>query len=388
MAWVEATEGNIDYINSFIEVYNDPKGYRGSYETIVQIKDFDMSKKMKVLEDNVQWFEDNAPIMEEHKKDSVVGVTYKTVIVAGEAGDASPSTPIGVNLPNANWIRTEHGSKSVSLGNIINAYSHAGGSEKLDEFALTEEEKELSKEYGELADKLHTALHEVVGHASGKLNPGVGETKETLKNYASTLEEGRADLVGLYYLMDPKIEELGLTDSIENLGKAAYNDYIRNGLMTQLTRLNLGDDVEEAHMRNRQWVSAWVFEKGKDANVIEKVKKDGKTYLKINDYDKLRELFGALLKETQRIKSEGDFDAAKNLVENYGVKVDQEIHKEVLKRSAQFKAAPYSGFVNPVLVPEMNEAGEITTIKVTQPESFEEQMLMYSKEYGFLPEMN
>jgi len=388
VAWVEATEGNIDYINSFIEVYNDPKGYRGSYETIVQIKDFDMSKKMKVLEDNVQWFEDNAPIMEEHKKDSVVGVTYKTVIVAGEAGDASPSTPIGVNLPNANWIRTEHGSKSVSLGNIINAYSHAGGSEKLDEFALTEEEKELSKEYGELADKLHTALHEVVGHASGKLNPGVGETKETLKNYASTLEEGRADLVGLYYLMDPKIEELGLTDSIENLGKAAYNDYIRNGLMTQLTRLNLGDDVEEAHMRNRQWVSAWVFEKGKDANVIEKVKKDGKTYLKINDYDKLRELFGALLKETQRIKSEGDFDAAKKLVENYGVKVDQEIHKEVLERSAQFKAAPYSGFVNPVLVPEMNEAGEITTIKVTQPESFEEQMLMYSKEYGFLPEMN
>lgn len=388
VAWVEATEGNIDYINSFIEVYNDPKGYRGSYETIVQIKDFDMSKKMKVLEDNVQWFEDNAPIMEEHKKDSVVGVTYKTVIVAGEAGDASPSTPIGVNLPNANWIRTEHGSKSVSLGNIINAYSHAGGSEKLDEFALTEEEKKLSKEYGELADKLHTALHEVVGHASGKLNPGVGETKETLKNYASTLEEGRADLVGLYYLMDPKIEELGLTDSIENLGKAAYNDYIRNGLMTQLTRLNLGDDVEEAHMRNRQWVSAWVFEKGKDANVIEKVKKDGKTYLKINDYDKLRELFGALLKETQRIKSEGDFDAAKNLVENYGVKVDQEIHKEVLERSAQFKAAPYSGFVNPVLVPEMNEAGEITTIKVTQPESFEEQMLMYSKEYGFLPEMN
>jgi len=388
VAWVEATEGNIDYINSFIEVYNDPKGYRGSYETIVQIKDFDMSKKMKVLEDNVQWFEDNAPIMEEHKKDSVVGVTYKTVIVAGEAGDASPSTPIGVNLPNANWIRTEHGSKSVSLGNIINAYSHAGGSEKLDEFALTEEEKELSKEYGELADKLHTALHEVVGHASGKLNPGVGETKETLKNYASTLEEGRADLVGLYYLMDPKIEELGLTDSIENLGKAAYNDYIRNGLMTQLTRLNLGDDVEEAHMRNRQWVSAWVFEKGKDANVIEKVKKDGKTYLKINDYDKLRELFGALLKETQRIKSEGDFDAAKNLVENYGVKVDQEIHKEVLERSAQFKAAPYSGFVNPVLVPEMNESGEITTINVTQPESFEEQMLMYSKEYGFLPEMN
>ncbi|MDQ7918601.1 dihydrofolate reductase [Mesonia sp. MT50] len=388
VAWVEATEGNIDYINSFIEVYNDPKGYRGSYETIVQIKDFDMSKKMKVLEDNVQWFEDNSPIMKEHKKESVVGVTYKTVIVAGEAGDASPSTPIGVNLPNSNWIRTAHGSKSVSLGNIINAYSHAGGSEKLDEFALTEEEKELSKEYGETADKLHTALHEVVGHASGKINSGVGETKQTLKSYASTMEEGRADLVGLYYLMDPKIEELGLTDDIEKLGKAAYNDYIRNGLMTQLTRLNIGDEIEESHMRNRQWVSAWAFEKGKEGNVIEKVKKDGKTYLKINDYKKLRELFGELLKETQRIKSEGDYTAAKNLVENYGVKVDQEIHKEVLKRSSEFKAAPYSGFVNPVLVPEMDDAGEIISIKVTQPESFEEQMLRYSKEFGFLPVMN
>lgn len=388
VAWVEATEGNIDYINSFIEVYNDPKGYRGSYETIVQIKDFDMSKKMEVLENNVQWFEDNAPIMTEHKKDTVVGVTYKTVIVAGEAGDASPSTPIGVNLPNSNWIRTAHGSKSVSLGNIINAYSHAGGSEKLDEFALTEEEKELSKEYGDVADKLHTALHEVVGHASGKINPGVGETKQTLKSYASTLEEGRADLVGLYYLMDPKLEELGLTDDIDKLGKAAYNDYIRNGMMTQLTRLNIGDDIEESHMRNRQWVSAWAFEKGKEDNVIEKVKKDGKTYFKINDYKKLRALFGELLKETQRIKSEGDYKAAKNLVENYGVKVDQEIHKEVLKRSAEFKAMPYSGFVNPVLVPEMSDKGEITAIKVTYPESFEEQMLRYSKEFGFLPVMN
>ncbi|PZD79630.1 dihydrofolate reductase [Mesonia sp. K7] len=388
VAWVAATEGNIDYINSFIEVYNDPKGYRGSYENIVQIKDFDMSEKMKVLEDNVQWFEDNSPIDDAHKKDSVVGVTYKTVIVAGEAGDASPSTPIGVNLPNANWIRKEHGSKSVSLGNIINAYSNAGGSEKLDEFAYTDEEKQLSKEYGELADKLHTALHEVVGHASGQLNPGVGETKETLKSYASTLEEGRADLVGLYYLMDPKLQELGLTDNIEKLGKAAYNDYIRNGLMTQLTRLKIGDDIEEAHMRNRQWVSAWVFEKGKEEKVIEKVQENGKTYFKINDYNKLRSLFGELLKETQRIKSEGDYQAAKDLVENYGVKVDQEIHKEVLERSKDFKSAPYSGFVNPVLVAETNDASEITKITVEQPKSFEEQMLMYSEEYGFLPEMN
>jgi dipeptidyl-peptidase-3 len=347
-----------------------------------------MSQKMKVVEDNVQWFEDNSPIMDDHKKDSVVGVTYKTVIVAGEAGDASPSTPIGVNLPNANWIRTTHGSKSVSLGNIINAYENAGGTSKLKEFSHDEEEVELSEKYGAQADKLHTALHEVVGHASGRINAGVGETKETLKSYASTLEEGRADLVGLYYLMDPKLEELGLTDDYEKLGKAAYNDYIRNGLMTQLVRIDLGKDIEEAHMRNRQWVSAWVFEKGKEEGVIVKETKDGKTSFDIKNYERLRELFGELLKETQRIKSEGDYKAAKDLVENYGVKVDADIHKEVLDRNAKFKSAPYSGFVNPVLMAEMSEGGEIKTIKVTQPESFEKQMLMYSKEYGFLPEEN
>ena len=386
VAWVEATEGNIDYINSFIEVYNDPKGYRGSYENIVQIKDFDMSKKMSVLENEVQWFEDNSPIMDEHKKDSVVGVTYKTVIVAGEAGDASPSTPIGVNLPNANWIRKEHGSKSVSLGNIISAYESAGGSDKLKEFAHDEEEVQLSEQYGKEADKLHTALHEVVGHASGQMNAGVGETKETLKNYASTLEEGRADLVGLYYLMDPKLEELGLTDDSEKLGKAAYNDYIRNGLMTQLVRIEPGQDIEEAHMRNRQWVSKWVYEKGQEEGVIEKVEKDGKIYFDIKDYQKLRSLFGDLLKETQRIKSEGDFQAAKDLVENYGVKVDQDIHKQVLDRNSKFKSAPYSGFVNPVLVAEMDENDEIVSIKVTQPRSFEEQMLDYSENYSFLTE--
>lgn len=388
IAWVKATEGNIDYINSFIEVYNDPLGYRGSYETIVQIKDFDMSKKMQVLEENVQWFEDNAPLMEEHKKDSVVGVTYKTVIVAGEAGDASPSTPIGVNLPNSNWIRKAHGSKSVSLGNIIEAYNNAGNTGRLKEFAHDEEEIALEEEYGELSDKLHTALHEVVGHASGQLNPGVGETKETLKSYASTLEEGRADLVGLYYLMDPKLEELGLVDDYEKVGKAAYDGYIRNGLLTQLIRLEPGADIEEAHMRNRQWVSAWVFEKGLDKGIIEKVTRDGKTYFNITDYAALRQLFGELLKETQRIKSEGDYQAAKNLVENYGVKVDQDIHKEVLKRNEQFKSAPYSGFVNPVLVPDMDESGEIKTIKVVQPVSFEEQMLNYSKNFSFLPVEN
>ncbi|WP_370100820.1 dipeptidyl-peptidase 3 family protein [Xanthomarina gelatinilytica] len=379
VAWTAATEGNVDYINSFIEVYNDPLGYRGSYETIVQVNDFDMSQKMKVLSDNAQWFEDNAPLMDAHKKKNVVGVTYKVVNVAGEAGDASPSTPIGVNLPNANWIRAAVGSKSVSLGNIIEAYNNAGSSDRLKEFVNDEEELQLEEQYGQLADKLHTALHEVIGHASGQLNPGVGETKETLKNYASTLEEGRADLVGLYYLYNPKLQELGLVDDWKAVGKAAYDGYIRNGLMTQLIRLNLGDDVEEAHMRNRQWVSAWVYEKGKADNVIEKITRDGKTYFNINDYDKLHELFGQLLKETQRIKSEGDYKAVETLVETYGVKVNQDLHAEVLERNKQFTSAPYSGFVNPVLVPEMDANGEITAIKVTQPESFPGQMLDYSK---------
>ncbi|SDS12528.1 dipeptidyl-peptidase-3 [Formosa sp. Hel1_31_208] len=388
VAWTAATDGNIDYINSFIEVYNDPAGYRGSYETIVQIKDFDMSEKMAVLSENAQWFEDNSPLMDEHKKDTVVGVTYKVVNVAGEAGDASPSTPIGVNLPNANWIRAAVGSKSVSLGNIIHSYNNAGSSGRLKEFVHDDEEYELEKKYGQIGDKLHTALHEVIGHASGQLNPGVGETKETLKKYASTLEEGRADLVGLYYLYNPKLQELGLVDDWKAVGKAAYDGYIRNGLMTQLIRLNLGDDVEEAHMVNRQWVSAWAFEQGKAENVIEKVTRDGKTYFNINDYDKLHELFGQLLRETQRIKSEGDYAAVEALVEGYGVKVDQAIHAEVLERNKQFTSAPYSGFVNAVLVAETDDNGEITAIKVTQPESFDGQMLSYSKTYSFLPEEN
>ncbi len=388
VAWTAATEGNVDYINSFIEVYNDPIGYRGSYETIVQINDFDMSKKMAVLSENAQWFEDNSPLMDAHKKDSVVGVTYKVVTVAGEAGDASPSTPIGVNLPNANWIRKEVGSKSVSLGNIIHAYNNAGSSGRLKEFVHDDEEFELEENYGQLADKLHTALHEVIGHASGQIDPGVGETKETLKNYASTLEEGRADLVGLYYLYDSKLQELGLVEDWKKVGMAAYDGYIRNGLMTQLIRLNLGDDVEEAHMRNRQWVSAWAFEKGQKDNVIEKVTRDGKTYFNINDYDKLHELFGQLLRETQRIKSEGDFEAVEELVEGYGVKVDQAIHTDVLERNKQFTSAPYSGFVNPVLMPVTNDAGEITAIKVTQPEGFASQMLYYSKNYNHLPDVN
>ncbi len=384
VAWTAATDGNIDYINSFIEVYNDPLGYRGSYESIIQIKDFDMSEKMAVLSENAQWFEDNSPLMEEHKKETVVGVTYKVVNVAGEAGDASPSTPIGVNLPNANWIRASVGSKSVSLGNIIHAYNNAGSSGRLKEFVNSTQEYENEKKYGQLSSKLHTALHEVIGHASGQLNPGVGETKETLKNYASTLEEGRADLVGLYYLYNPKIQELGLVDDWRKIGVTAYDGYIRNGLMTQLIRLKIGDDVQEAHMVNRQWVSAWAYEKGKADNVIEKLSRDGKTYFQINDYDKLHELFGQLLRETQRIKSEGDFEAVEALVEGYGVKVDQEIHAEVLKRNEQFTAAPYSGFVNPVIVPTINEAGDIERFAIEQPESFESQMLYYTENYSNL----
>lgn len=388
VAWVEATEGNIDYNNGFIEVYNDPLGHKGSYESVVQIKDFDMSKKMEVLSKEAQWFEDNSPLMPEHKKKNVIGVTYKTVIVASESGDSSPSTPIGVNLPNADWIRAEHGSKSISLGNIIDSYNHAGGSDKLKEFAHDEEEVQLEEKYGELADKLHTALHEVIGHASGQINPGIGQPKETLKSYASTLEEGRADLVGLFYLYNPKLQEIGLVEDWKAVGMAAYDGYIRNGLMTQLVRLEPGADIEEAHMRNRQWVSAWVFEKGKKDNVIEKVVRDGKTYFNITDYEKLHALFGELLKETQRIKSEGDYNAAKQLVETYGVKVDQAIHKEVLERNSKFNSAPYRGFVNPYIVPVTNDKGEVTDYVIKQPKTFEEQMLFYAKEYNFLPVEN
>ena len=385
IAWLQATEGNIDYINGFVEVYNDPLGYRGSYEGIVQIKDFDMSAKMEVVSKNAQWFEDNSPLLPNHKKKNVVGISYKTVIVAGESGDSSPSTPIGVNLPNADWIRAAYGSKSVSLGNIIDSYNKSGGKGRLQEFANDNEEIELAKKYGEIGDKLHTALHEVVGHASGQINPGVGTPKETLKSYASTLEEGRADLVGLYYAYSPKLQELGLVDDWKKLGMESYDSYIRNGLMTQLIRLELGSNIEEAHMRNRQWVSAWVFEKGQKDNVIEKLTRNGKTYFNITDYDKLHELFGQLLREVQRIKSEGDYEAGKALVENYGVKVNQQLHAEVLERNKQFTSPPYSGFVNPILVPKFDKKGKIISISVQQPKTFAEQMLNYSKNFSFLP---
>lgn len=384
VAWTKATEGNIDYINGFIEVYNDPLGLRGSYENIVQINDFDMSRKMSVLSKNAQWFEDNTTLMEEHKKSKVVGVSYKTVNVAGEAGDASPSTPIGVNLPNANWIRASVGSKSVSLGNIKNAYNNSGSSGRLKEFVNDEEEYELELQYGALADNMHTALHEVIGHASGQLMPGVGTPSETLKTYRSTMEEGRADLLALYYVYNSKIQELGLVDDWKAVGKASYDGYIRNGMMTQLIRLNLGDDVEQAHMRNRKWVSEWVYKNGLKDNVIEKISRDGKTYFNINDYDKLRVLFGKLLRETQRIKSEGDYDAAEKLVEGFGVKVDQDLHAEILKRNKKFKGAAYSGFVNPELIPVYNEENKLIDVEVKYVNSFEYQMLQYSDRFGFL----
>jgi dipeptidyl-peptidase-3 len=381
VTWVETVEGDVDYINGFIEVYNDPKGYRGSYESVIQIKDFEMSKKMTAVSNNAQWFEDNSPIMETHKKNNVVGISYNTVNVASEAGDASPSTPIGINLPNANWIRIEHGSKSISLGNILYAYGNAGSSGRLNEFAFSQKEIELEKKYGKNVDNLHTALHEVIGHASGKIDEGVGTTKETLKSYASALEEGRADLVGLYYIPDKKLEEIGVSPSSEDMGRVSYDGYIRNGLITQLIRIKLGDDIEESHMRNRQLVSLWTYEKGLKDNVIEKVKKDNKTFYVINDYKKLRELFGELLREIQRIKSEGDFEAGKNLIENYGVKVDYVLHKEVLERNSKFTSAPYSGFINPELVLVKDGDGNIIDVKIEQPESFDSQMLSYSEKY-------
>lgn len=382
IAWVGSTAGDIDYINGFIEVYNDPIAFRGSYETVIEITDFDASARMKVLADRVQWFEDNAPLMEAHKKKNVMGVTYKVVTVAGEAGDSSPSTPIGVNLPNNNWIRQNHGSKSVSLGNIVNAYSKSGGSGILQEFAHDEEEIRMEKEHGELADKLHTALHEVVGHASGQIEPGVGQPKETLGEHMSTLEEGRADLVALYYLYDQKLIDMGLMKSLD-VGKAAYDGYIRNGLMTQLRRLSkVGDVIEEDHMRNRQWVSSWVYEQGKADNIIEKVERDGKTYYNITDYEKLRGLFGDLLQEVQRIKSQGDTDAGSRLVLNHGVKVDPVAHQQVLDRTSKLDIAPYGGFINPIIA--MN--GDVVTI--SYPTDFVQQHLTYSKTYGFLPEKN
>lgn len=382
LAWIKATEGDVDYIIGFVEVYHDPMSQRGSYESIVQINDFEASERMKVIGENAQWFEDNSPLLPNHKKKNVVGVTYKVVNTAGESGDASPATPIGVNLPNSNWIR-ELGSKSVSLGNIEDAYSKSSGPGLTKEFAHDEEEIKRSEEHSDLAGKLHTALHEVLGHASGVLEPGIAEPSVTLPGYSSTLEEARADLFALYYILDPKLIELKVMPSLE-VGKAEYDGYIRNGLMLQLRRIKPGKNIEEAHMRNRQLVALWAYEMGKKDNVIEKVVRDGKTYYDIKDYDKLRGLFGDLLKEIQRIKSQGDAKAGKALVENYGVKVDPAIHQEVLARSEKLNLPPYGGFINPRLVPVTDANGKITDVKVEYPDDFTKQMLEYAEQFGFL----
>ena len=387
VAWVKDTKSSVDYILGFVEVYNDPLGKRGSYEAIVEVNDPEATKNMAVIMENAQWFEDNSPLLPEHKKKNVVGITYRFINTVGEAGDAAPSTPIGVNLPNADWIRVTHGSKSVSLGNISDAYEKSAGSSSLEVFCHDAEEIERAKQHSALAGKLHTALHEVVGHASGQLEPGVGGPDATLKSYASTLEEGRADLVALYYVMDPKLVELGVMPSLE-VGKAEYDSYIRNGLLAQLRRIKLGKDVEEAHMRNRMWVSAWAYEKGKADSVIVKVVRDGEIYYDIRDYDKLRTLFGELLREVQRIKSQGDYAAGQALVETYGVKVDPEVHKQVLARAEKIKTAPYAGFIQPEMTPVMDANGNITDVTVSYPSDFLGQMLRYAEKHSFLPDEN
>jgi dipeptidyl-peptidase-3 len=387
VAWVKDTKSTVDYILGFVEVYNDPLGKRGSYESIVEVNDPEATRNMSVIMENAQWFEDNSPLLPEHKKKNVVGITYRFINTVGEAGDAAPSTPIGVNLPNADWIRAAHGSKSVSLGNITDAYDNSSGTSTLEVFCHDPQEIELAKQHGALAGKLHTALHEVVGHASGQLEPGVGEPDATLKSYASTLEEGRADLVALYYLLDPKLVELGVMPSLE-VGKAEYDSYIRNGLLVQLRRLKEGKNIEEAHMRNRQWVSAWAYEKGRADSVIVKVVRDGHTFYDIRDYEALRGLFGDLLREVQRIKSQGDGAAGKALVETYGVKVDPAIHKEVLERAAAIKTAPYAGFIQPVMIPVEDAKGEITDVRIEYPTDFVKQMLHYGEKHSFLPDVN
>ncbi len=387
IAWVNDTESRLDVVNGFIEVYGDAIGKRASFESVVSMKDMEATKRIATIASNAQWFEDNSPLMPEHKKKEVKGITAKVITVIQEAGDAAPSTPIGINLPNANWIRQQHGSKSVSLGNVVHSYNVVGAkSPMMQEFALTAEEIERNKKYGSLAGDLHTDMHEVIGHASGQINKGVGDPDQTLKNYASTLEEARADLVALYYIYDKKLVEMGVMPDLE-VGKCEYDGYIRNGLITQLTRIQLGENLEEAHMRNRQLVAAWAFEKGKADNVIEWVKKDGKTYVKVNNYEKLRELFGQLLREIQRIKSEGDYKAATALVEGYGVNVDQTLLKEVRDRFEKLNVAPYKGFIQPKLVPVMN-GDKISDVKVEYPNNFMQNQLELGKQYGFLPAYN
>ena len=387
IAWVADVDSRIDAVNGFIEVYLDAIGKKGSFESTVSMKDMEETKRIKAISDQAQWFEDHSPIMDAHKKKNVKGITGKAITVIVECGDAAPSTPIGINLPNADWIRDSIGSKSVSLSNIIHAYNVASAkSGLLDEFAVNDTVMQRMKLYGNLASALHTDMHECIGHASGKIDTGVETTDKTLKNYASCLEEARADLVGLYYIMDQKLVDIGVMPSLE-VGKTGYDNYMMNGLMTQLTRLKLGDHIEEAHMRNRQLIARWAYEHGKKDNVVAFVTKNNKTYVQVNDYNKLRDLFGQLLKEIQRIKSQGDFNAGKNLVETYGVKVDPKLHKEILERYAKLNVKPYRGFIQPRLVPVM-QGDNITDVKVEYPESFYGQMMEYAKKYSYLPVVN
>ncbi|MBI9068298.1 MAG: dihydrofolate reductase [Salinivirgaceae bacterium] len=381
VAWVQDLDSRVDFVNGFIENYGDPLGMKATWESVVNFKDIEATKRAEIISSNAQWFEDNAPINNRFKKKKVKGVSAKVITVAQLGGDCYPTTPIGINLPNADWIRRDHGSKSVSIENITFAYDKAAqGNGFLEEFSYSQDEIELAKKYGSLASNLHTDLHECLGHGSGKLLPGI--SSDALKNYSSALEEARADLFALYYLGDKKSIELGLFDSFD-VCKAEYNSYLRNGLMTQLTRIQPGKDIEQAHMRNRQLIAKWCYEKGQENKIVELIKKDNKTFVVINDYTKLRELFGELLAEIQRIKSEGDFEAGKALVEKYAVKVDTDLHNEVLTRFKKLNIAPYGGFVNPVFSPVYKE-GKLINVNVNYNEAFINQMLRYSKEYSYL----
>lgn len=383
VAWAKNTDRMIDYINGFIETYEDPLGMKASWEGTVNYTDLEASKRTKIITENAQWFEDNSPIQPEYRKEKVTGIAAKVINIAMLGGDCYPASPLGINLPNADWIRKEVGSKSVTLANITNAYDVASrGNGFLEEFAADENEVARIKKYGSIADALHTDLHECVGHASGKLAPGTDPN--ALKNYASALEEARADLFALYFMMDKKVLDLGLLPDKE-AAEAAYDAYIRNGLLTQVVRIKPGKNIEEAHMRNRAAISHWVYEKGKQDNVIELFERDGKSYVKITDYVKVQKLFGELLKEIQRIKSQGDYTAGKELIENYGVKVDPKLHAEILARYAKLNLAPYTGFVNPYLLPTYDANGNITDVVVEYTDDFLGQMMYYGKNYSFLP---
>lgn len=380
--WLKDTASRVDFVNGFIENYGDPLGMKASWESIVNFKDLEATRRTELISSNAQSFEDHSPVNPSFKKERVKGVSAKVITAAMLAGDLYPSSAIGINLPNSNWIRSVHGSKSVTIGNLTDAYNKAArGNGFREEFVYSEAEKELLDNYADLTSDLHTDLHECLGHGSGKLLPGVDP--DALKAYGSTIEEARADLFGLYYMADAKLVELGLLPDNEAY-KAEYYSYMMNGLMTQLVRIEPGAQIEEAHMRNRQLIARWALEKGRDGQVVEWVKKAGKTFVRINDYVRLRELFGQLLAEIQRIKSEGDFEAARALVENYAVKVDAALHAEVLERYSSLHLAPYKGFVNPVYTPQVDENGEITDVTVLYDEGYTEQMLRYSRDYSNL----